>query len=97
VTAAHAVARSLRKPVNCFNADVIATYKKIVSHWPTFKKPEDSRCHPFFLTPNRKFRAQDRVWFKPVPIGYNQLAEYTKLLAKDVPALAGKRISNKTG
>jgi hypothetical protein len=36
VTTAHVVARSLHKPVNCFNVDVIDTYKRIVSHWPVF-------------------------------------------------------------
>jgi hypothetical protein len=61
-----------------------------------FKKPKENRCHPFFLTPNRKFHAQDFVWFKLVLVGRNQLAEYTKSLAKDVPSLAGKRILNKT-
>jgi hypothetical protein len=93
----HVVVRSLRKPVNCFNVDVIDMSKRIVSHWPAFKTPGKNRCHPFFLTPIRKFREKKRVWFKPCSVGRNQLAEYTKLLAKAVPCLAGKRISNKTG
>jgi hypothetical protein len=38
----------------------------------------------------------DHVWFKYGPVGHNQLDEVTKLLAKDIPCLARKRISNKT-
>jgi hypothetical protein len=36
------------------------------------------------------------VWYTRGPIGRNNLQAYTKLLAKDVPALKGRKIINKT-
>jgi hypothetical protein len=96
ISAPNVVSRSLKKPVICSNPDIVATYNNIVQHWPIFTKPDEARCHLFFLTPNKWFKPKDMVWFKCGPIGRNKLADFIKLLARDVPSLVGKRISNKT-
>ena len=97
VTATNVVSRSLTKPITCFNLDIVGTYKKIVELWPDFKKPTDKSSHPFFLTSIKKFKASEKVWFKCTPIGRNTILEFTKVIANDVLALSGKKISNKTG
>lgn len=57
---------------------------------------EENSCHLVFVTPKKDFCLKDQVWFTRGPIGRKILQTYTKLLAKDVPALKGKKITNKT-
>jgi hypothetical protein len=82
--------------VLCSLPDVVKTYKSIVSNWLVFQDEESSRSHPFFLTPKAKFKDQ-MIWFKDVPVGRNTLSKVAQKLAEDVPALSGKRITNKIG
>jgi hypothetical protein len=97
ISAKTVVSKTLRKPIMYSNEDVVSTYKKIVEHWLEFKSTEESSCHPFFFIPKKDFRFKDKVWYTRGPVGRNNLQAYTKLLAKDVPALKGQKITNKTG
>ena len=90
-------AESFRKPVLCYDPDVMETYRLIVSHWPIFEETNLAKSHPVFLTPKAKYRKSESVWFTKGPVGRNKLASVTKSLCESIESLKDKRITNKTG
>lgn len=95
----HCNPNKMRQPVTCYDADVINTYKAMVSHWPVWSKKdnlEKPRPHPLFLQPKHKIKRNENVWFTKGPWGKNGIADICKTLADSVLSLKAKRITNKS-
>ena len=98
----HCNLESMRKPVDCYSADVLLTYKTLTAHWPVFNGDEltvfPDSVQPFFLTPKSKLKRNEEVWFLKNPVGKNTLGQTVKNIILSTPGIdpKGRTFSNKT-
>lgn len=96
----HCNVEAMRRPVDCFSADVVETYKILSSHWPSFSRDElevlfKGSHQPLFLVP-KKVKAGDDVWFLKKPVGKNSLGGTMKMLVESAGIdPRGRVITNK--
>ena len=88
-----------RKPVDCYDENIILTYRILMQHRPQFTDADlrafGSMPAPLFLRPKLKFKKSDNIWFLKTAVGRNMLVGVTKLLAQS--ANIDKNVTNKTG
>ena len=88
--------------MDCYSANVVATYKCLKSHWPTFTSKDlaelANRAQPMFLVPKPKFKKFDQVWFLKSSIDKNPLGKIVKTLVKGMLKIncEGHTLINKT-
>jgi len=98
----HCSARSLRKPIDCYQHDLINTFKEMMMHRPIFSHENlakfEGEPEPLFLQPKLKIKRKDNIWFLKKAVGKNTLAKVTLSLIEQTEGIiiGNRRFSNKS-
>ena len=88
----HCSKHSIRHSIDCADADVVDSYKRMADCWPRFSEEElreryDGNLHPVFLMAKPNWKSTNKVWFQKRAIGKNTLGKAVRSLIENTSGI----------